>query len=71
MSVVFAWDPVKAASNQKDHGLGFEEAVSAFADPLARVFDDQVHSETEVREVLVGYSSRARLLPFRPRLRGM
>ena len=33
-----------------------------FVDPLARIFDDPDHSETEVREIIVGYSSKPRLL---------
>ena len=29
----FTWDPPKAASNLKDHGVSFEIAMQAFADP--------------------------------------
>ena len=32
----FEWDPVKAESNAKKHGVAFEEAVSVFYDPPAK-----------------------------------
>jgi uncharacterized DUF497 family protein len=35
MSVQFTWDPRKAASNLRKHGVSFEEATTVFADPLA------------------------------------
>ncbi|HET6439698.1 MAG TPA: BrnT family toxin [Anaeromyxobacter sp.] len=31
----FDWDPEKAASNLKKHGVSLQEAASVFADPLA------------------------------------
>jgi uncharacterized protein len=62
MDVEFEWDPRKAATNLRKHGIAFEEAISVFADPLARIFDDPDHSDAEHREIIVGYSSRARLL---------
>jgi uncharacterized DUF497 family protein len=37
MFVRFTWDPRKAASNMRKHGVSFEEAASVFADPLALV----------------------------------
>jgi uncharacterized DUF497 family protein len=58
----FAWDPVKAAGNIQKHKVTFEEAQSVFDDPLATNFEDDEHSETEVREFIVGYSLRNRLL---------
>jgi uncharacterized DUF497 family protein len=33
-----------------------------FVDPLARIFDDEVHSATERREIVVGHSLHGRLL---------
>jgi len=44
------------------HGVSLEEAVTLFADPLARIFDNPDHSITEVREVMVGWSQNHRLL---------
>ena len=62
MSLEFEWDEDKAASNRKKHGVTFEEAVSVFADPLAAIFDDQVHSEEEQREIIIGNSAKNRLV---------
>lgn len=58
----FEWDRGKAALNRRKHRVGFEEAVTVFADPLARIFDDPVHSMAEHREIIVGRSSHQRLL---------
>lgn len=58
----FEWDEDKAASNERKHGVSFAEAATAFADPLAAIFPDPDHSNDEVREILVGYSERNRLL---------
>lgn len=42
----FSWHPAKAASNLKKHGIGFETAVRAFADPFALSDQDRIeHSE--------------------------
>ena len=62
MSLEFEWDPAKAEKNSRDHGVTFEEAATAFSDPLARIFDDPEHSSDEPREIIVGYSERQRLL---------
>ena len=62
MGYEFEWDPVKAASNLKDHGVSFEEASSVFADPLAMLMVDPDHSIDEERYVLLGESSRRNLL---------
>jgi hypothetical protein len=48
--------------NAEKHGVTFDEAATAFRDPLARIFDDPVHSSGEHRELLVGHSRRARLI---------
>jgi len=58
----FTWDPTKAASNLRKHGVSFEEALTVFGDPLARIHDDPLHSERERREIIVGHSTRGRLL---------
>lgn len=62
MNLQFEWDPAKAASNFTKHGVEFTEAMTAFADPLAVLFSDPAHSDDEIREILVGYSERNRLL---------
>ena len=62
MSFEFEWDPAKAKDNWKKHGVAFEEALTVFADPLARIFDDPDHSTDETREIVVGHSGKQRLL---------
>ena len=58
----FEWDATNARENLKKHGVAFEEALTVFADPLARIFDDPDHSENEQRELIVGHSAQQRLL---------
>ena len=62
MQFAFVWDEGKAQSNLRKHGVAFEEAISVFFDPLAKIFDDPDHSHDERREILVGHSTAARLL---------
>ncbi len=61
MSLEFEWDPSKAEENLKKHGTGFDEALTVFADPSARIVDDPDHSTEETREIILGYSQRQRL----------
>ncbi len=62
MGPSFELDKEKAAFNQKKHQVTFEEAATVFVDPLAAIFDDEVHSEEEQREIIVGHSAKHRLL---------
>ena len=62
MSLRFEWDPEKAAANLAKHGVSFEEALTVFSDPLARIFDDEDHSREEEREIIIGPSTQQRLL---------
>lgn len=62
MPLRFSWDPKKAASNLRNHGVSFEEAVTAFGDPLSITIPDPPHSQSEDRFVLVGLSANSRLL---------
>jgi uncharacterized DUF497 family protein len=62
MPLEFTWDPDKAASNVKKHGVRFEDASTAFGDPLSITVHDPAHSEHEPRFVLIGQSFRGRLL---------
>jgi uncharacterized DUF497 family protein len=57
--VRFAWDPRKAATNLRKHGVSFEEASTAFHDKLGAYYPDTLH---ENRFILIGYSRRQRLL---------
>jgi uncharacterized DUF497 family protein len=58
----FEWDARKSASNARKHGVTFQEAQSAFADPDGKIIDDPDHSDTEDRYVLLGLSYSLRLL---------
>ena len=60
--LTFEWGETKARNNRKKHGVGFDEAKTVFDDPHARVMDDPDHSADEERAILIGYSSRNRLL---------
>ena len=62
MSLRFVWDPKKAASNLAKHSVSFEEAMSVFADPVARIFPDEEHSVDELREIIIGHSARRQLV---------
>jgi len=61
-SLHFEWDENKAASNQMKHGVSFEEAKSVFADSLGRLMADPDCTENEERFILMGMSSKVRLL---------
>lgn len=62
MPLQFEWDARKANRNEAKHSVSFEEAITVFADPLARIFNDEEHSEIERREIIVGKSARQNLL---------
>jgi uncharacterized DUF497 family protein len=61
-SPTFDWDRAKAAANRRKHGVAFDEAVSVFQDPLAKVHADPLHSAQERREIIIGHSGSGRLL---------
>ncbi|MFZ5500520.1 MAG: BrnT family toxin [Candidatus Micrarchaeota archaeon] len=60
--ISFSWDATKARDNIQKHGVSFEEATTVFLDENARLMHDPDHSVTEDRFVLLGLSSRLRLL---------
>ncbi|MBL0227706.1 BrnT family toxin [Thermomonas sp.] len=60
--IKFEWNPAKAASNLKKHGVSFEEAQTVFYDEFAVQFYDDPHSAEEDRFLLLGMSSGAHLL---------
>lgn len=62
MGYEFAWDAAKAAANVRKHGVSFEEAVTAFGDPLSVLMPDPDHSVGEQRFLVLGLSDRGRLL---------
>lgn len=58
----FEWDEKKDDSNQKKHGVSFDEAKTVFTDQFARLIPDPDHSEEEDRFILLGTSIHSRLL---------
>jgi uncharacterized DUF497 family protein len=47
MKARFDWDPNKAASNLRKHGVSFQTAVLVFADPNALVMQNRVENGEE------------------------
>ena len=62
MAVRFEWDPRKAKANLAKHRVSFEQAMNVFADPLARIFDDDEHSADDRREIIIGHSPQYDLI---------
>lgn len=60
-SLQFEWDPRKASSNLRKHGISFEEAKSVFLDENARLIDDPENSKSEERFLLLGVSHSLRI----------
>ena len=61
-SIIFLWDEKKSKTNQKKHGVSFEEAKTVFADEYGRLIPDPDHSENEDRFILLGLSHHVKLL---------
>lgn len=53
MRMQFRWDPEKAASNYRKHGIHFEEATEVFQDPLHLSVQDRVE-DGEMRWQTIG-----------------
>ncbi len=58
----FTWDERKNTSNQKKHGISFDEGILAFDDDNARLIPDPNHSGDEDRYILLGLCSKLRVL---------
>lgn len=58
----FEWNATKAERNDRDHGVGFDEAATVFDDPDRVEAFDEGHSENEARHFVIGYSRQGRLL---------
>lgn len=56
----FTRNPAKAEANERKHGVSFEEAITAFGDPLSVTVADERHSSDEDRMVLFGVSDQGR-----------
>ena len=58
----FEWDPRKAAANLRKHSVTFDEAMTVFSDWESVTIPDPDHSEGEARYLILGRSSRGRVL---------
>ncbi|MGH8244616.1 MAG: BrnT family toxin [Steroidobacteraceae bacterium] len=58
--VEFEWDPAKAVSNWRKHGIRFADAVAALEDPLALTVPDDYPSES--RFVTIGQDALGQFL---------
>ena len=62
MSTEFEWDAFKATANFAKHGVSFDEAASAFLDPMGLSGRDPDHSTAESRYLTFAYSRLGQLL---------
>jgi hypothetical protein len=62
LGYIFEWDPKKAESNARKHGVTLDEASTVFGDPLALLMPDPDHSFNEERYLVPGMSNQRRLL---------
>ena len=60
--MTFEWDPIKASTNLRKHGVSFDEATTALLDPFSKTALDPDHSLYEHRFLTFGVSWRNRLL---------
>ena len=60
--IKFEWDDAKAVANLKKHQVSFDEAKSIFYDEFGVQFFDEQHSNQEERFLMLGMSSRAKLI---------
>jgi len=62
MRFEFDWDPAKAESNRRKHGVTFESAMGVFSDPLALSLLDNESGQGEERWVTIGRNPASNLL---------
>lgn len=62
MRFEFDWDPAKAESNRRKHGVTFEAAMGVFSDPLALSLLDNESGQGEERWVTIGRNPASNLL---------
>jgi len=56
----WTWDPERARSNRRKHGVSFADAVTALEDPLALTVPDK--TRTDERLVMMGQDSEGKLI---------
>jgi len=62
VALQFEWDSKKSQSNNKKHGITFEEASTIFRDPLSITIPDPAHSIGEDRFITIGTSVNEKLI---------
>jgi hypothetical protein len=62
VELIFEWDRKKAEINIQKHNVSFDEAMTVFYNPISKIFEDDEHSYKEKREIIIGYSSKERLI---------
>jgi len=62
INIRFEWNNNKDKTNFKNHGVSFAEAKTVFYDENAIEFYDEDHSLEEDRYLMIGLSSKLRLL---------
>lgn len=65
----FEWDPNKAETNRRKHGVTFEEAQSVFYDEFARLIPDPDSSIGEERFIIMGLSEQYNTPEFKSEVR--
>ena len=60
--MAFEWDPAKAKTNFRIHGVRFEEAAAVFDDPYAITIADDQANPPEERFVGIGMGGLGRVL---------
>lgn len=60
-TIKFEWDENKNQTNQKKHGISFEEAKEVFFDDDAILFDDPEHPKGEERFLIIGLIQKEKI----------
>jgi uncharacterized protein len=58
----FDWDPAKALSNLRKHGVSFDQAATVFLDALALTVYDATSSQEDERWFTLGFDAGGKLL---------
>ncbi len=61
MALGFEWDPRKAVSNEKKHGVSFRDAATLFGHPDALTIQDPDQSHREERMVTIGKAANGKV----------
>ncbi len=59
--VWFEWDEAKARTNEREHGVRFDDAILVFADPYALMEQDRIEGD-ELRWQTIGMAGGVVLL---------